>query len=68
MLMSISAHRVHWFRASAVYKRWHEEMFLLEEEMSRCMRFFVHYRDKWEAEGTTREAKGELGGAAYARK
>ena len=38
---------------------------LLEEEMRRCLRFFVYYREKWTKDAAERK---EEGGAAYARR
>ncbi|KAI9062143.1 hypothetical protein FKP32DRAFT_1574418 [Trametes sanguinea] len=62
------AQRVHWFRSSALKKRWHEELRLLEEEMRRSLKFFSHHRRRWLDVAEKRDSDGNRGGAAYARK
>ncbi|KAI0323993.1 hypothetical protein GY45DRAFT_1263709 [Cubamyces sp. BRFM 1775] len=62
------AQRVHWFRSSALKKRWQEEVALLEEEMRRSIRFFDHLRRKWLGTVATRTEAGEAGAAAYSRR
>ncbi|KAJ2967294.1 hypothetical protein NUW54_g13542 [Trametes sanguinea] len=62
------AQRVHWFRSSALRKRWHEEVCLLKEEMQRSIHFFHHHRCRWLDAAVNRERNGNRGAAAYARK
>lgn len=63
-----SVARVHWFRSSAIWQRWAEEVKLLTEEMSRTVSFFGHYRKLWMGYADEDEREGRDGGAAYARK
>ena len=60
--------RVHWFRTSALACRWREEKLLLEEEMRRTIRFFVHFREHWLTLSRMDEAVGDDARAAYACK
>ncbi|KAI0323717.1 hypothetical protein GY45DRAFT_1264149, partial [Cubamyces sp. BRFM 1775] len=62
------AQRVHWFRSSALKKRWQEEVALLEEEMRRSIRSFDYLRRKWLGTVVTRTEAGEVGAAAYSRR
>ncbi|RDX46393.1 hypothetical protein OH76DRAFT_1356133 [Lentinus brumalis] len=57
--------RVHWFRTSALCKRWWEEERLVREEMNRTVRFFVFYRNLWTDTSTLGSDKSA---SAYARK
>ncbi|TFK79155.1 hypothetical protein K466DRAFT_456260, partial [Polyporus arcularius HHB13444] len=41
------ARRVHWFRSSALYTRWKEELDIVEEEMKRTVRFFMYWERRW---------------------
>ncbi|OSC98309.1 hypothetical protein PYCCODRAFT_1375432 [Trametes coccinea BRFM310] len=62
------ARRVHWFRSSALNKRWREELSLVEEEMRRSIRFFSYHRHRWLDVAEKRDLLGNRGAAAYARK
>ncbi len=60
--------RVHWFRSSALRARWKEEVRLLAEEMTRCVRFFAFYRQTWNARALVHDMVGKRADAAYSRK
>ena len=64
----LPARRVHWFRSSAQFRRWKEELEILEEEMKRTVRFFMYWERKWLDIARSRDAEGEDGAAAYARR
>ena len=59
---------MHWFRSSAQYTRWKEELEILEEEMKRVVRFFMYWERKWLELARSRDGDGEHGAAAYARR
>ncbi|RDX43436.1 hypothetical protein OH76DRAFT_1458396 [Lentinus brumalis] len=60
--------RVHWFRTSALRARWNKEVRLLAEEMTRCVCFFGFQQRVWDIKAHARDATGDRGAAAYARK
>ncbi|TFK79239.1 hypothetical protein K466DRAFT_505889, partial [Polyporus arcularius HHB13444] len=62
------ARKVHWFRSSAQYARWKEEVDILLEEMRRTIRFFVFWERWWLARAQVKEDTGERGEAAYDRR
>ncbi len=65
---SLAVRRVHWFRTSALCKRWWEEEKLLREEMCRTVRFFVFYRTWWSARADRENVLGDRCSSPYARK
>ncbi|KAK7677491.1 hypothetical protein QCA50_019497 [Cerrena zonata] len=48
-LWQSEATRIEWFRSSARTTRWKEEVDILEEEMKRMQRFFLHFYRAWKA-------------------
>ncbi|KAI1782416.1 hypothetical protein LXA43DRAFT_905863 [Ganoderma leucocontextum] len=64
----IGSLRAHWFRYSAQKSRWTEEVNTACEEMFRTVQSYKHQCDKWMNCAASREKKGELGAAAYARR
>ncbi|KAI1796811.1 hypothetical protein LXA43DRAFT_879378 [Ganoderma leucocontextum] len=62
------ARRVHWFRSSAVFARWKEEVQLLKEEMCRTLRFYAYMHDRWNDHARAKEALADSPTIAYARK
>ncbi|KAI0687632.1 hypothetical protein C8T65DRAFT_700875 [Cerioporus squamosus] len=63
---SPTAQRVHWFRSSALYTRWKEELNIVDEEMKRTVRFFMYWERRWLDVARVRDGNGEDGGAAQA--
>lgn len=46
--MKYSVIKVEWFRLSAKTTRWREEVNILQEEIKRTQRYFLHCSKKWE--------------------
>ena len=57
-----------WFRTSALYMRWKEEVLLLQEEMRRTVRFFGCRRQQWRIVAQQHHSHGDAAREAYARK
>jgi hypothetical protein len=68
--MFFAVYRVNWFRASARFQRWNEEVILLKHEMKWTMNYFQKQQERWELQrqnvGSGDLKKGGL--QAYAAK
>ncbi|KAI1781959.1 hypothetical protein LXA43DRAFT_977822 [Ganoderma leucocontextum] len=60
--------KAHWFRHSALVRRWTEAMHTRREEMFRTLSSYRADRDKWIDKAKERQTSGTLGAAAYARR
>ena len=60
--------KAHWFRHSALVRRWKEAVKTRREEMYRTLRSYNADRAKWLTRAGERETAGLLGSAAYARR
>ena len=58
--------KAHWFRHSALVRRWKEAVHTRREEMYRTLRSYREDRAKWLTRADEREKAGRLGAAAYA--
>jgi hypothetical protein len=64
VLIVFAVRRVHWLRARALNKRWHEEEILVQYEMQWTVRYFLYKCKEWE-EGQ-KNADAMPGGRVYA--
>ncbi|PIL28189.1 hypothetical protein GSI_09726 [Ganoderma sinense ZZ0214-1] len=60
--------KAHWFRHSALVRRWEEAVHTRREEMFRTLTSYRADREKWIRRAQARAAAGALGAAAYARR
>lgn len=60
--------KAHWFRHSALVRRWREAVYTRREEMYRTLQSYKANRVHWLACAEGHEALGNGGAAAYARR
>ena len=60
--------KAHWFRHSAFVRRWREAVNTRREEMYRTLQSFAANRRLWLERAELREAAGQDGAAAFARR